>query len=965
MTKKITIPKIPQNLPRELFTPLDKLRQAIIELSAQVDQPIDARTQIKFGTVTEKELEPALLTDVNAVRYYIEPTNGTAIKNSVGTLTIRATKVDGNGTTFLSAGNIKMFKPDGSLAGNGYTWTADAADISDSIVITLKDSVTKVEWDTITLIDVTDGGDAVIGSIVSNNGLSWSRAIDGGAWDPVTTTTDLTCTFYQSGAQIATRVVRVTRAADGTMTAALQSNNGEATTHSVTGSGTTAITIDFTHTASNLSVAESVVTVQGGDSGPPGTNAATLTAYKRFSSEPFGNPGTLTYTFATAAWTPGNGWSATIPAGSDPLYALSATAYGTGATDQVDAGDWSSPTLILQDGNDGADGLNVATAYIYQRTATDVAPTLPSVSATYTFATGAITGLNNGWTDTIPAAGANPFLWVSLATASSSSATDAIGSGEWQAAQHLAEDGQDGAPGAAGINSATLTAYIRSASAPGTNPGTLTYTFATAAWTPGNGWSKTIPAGSDPLYARSATAAANTATDQVDAGDWSGATLILQDGVDGGDGLNVATVYIYQRTATDVAPTLPSATANYTFATGNVTGLNNGWTDTIPAAGSNPFLWVSIATASSTAASDNIGSGEWQAAQHLAEDGAAGTDGNTSHVGSVFLRKATAPTEPVTNDGSYNFTTGVLTPPSIGGGSADNWSITVPAGSNPLYVSTGLFEIVGTSGTDNTVDWTAPAILASDGAPGTNGDDGILHYLTNEAHVVVSNFDGGGYTLINAGGDHKVFDGTTDVTSSAVHKIVGGTDNGSNWTKVQNGLTLQVIEATGAYTLSGTSWASSEETFTIRATYGGIDYDKVYSIAKAKQGNDGGCAVDTLTGISLDDSGIGGTRTVGFRVDNNGNIYTRANNGSGYVSKETWIGACANTSYECNFVSSGSALTTGTANSWLPCSTDQTFELSRSTNGISSRSGTIQIRRTSDDVVVGSASASLRVERSL
>ena len=72
---------------------------------------------------------------------------------------------------------------------------------------------------------------------------------------------------------------------------------------------------------------------------------------------------------------------------------------------------------------------------------------------------------------------------------------------------------------------------------------------------------------------------------------------------------------------------MPSATATYTFATGNITGLNNGWTDEIPSAGTDDFLWVSLATASNTATTDAIASGEWQAAEKLAETGADGTDG--------------------------------------------------------------------------------------------------------------------------------------------------------------------------------------------------------------------------------------------------------------------------------------------------------------------------------------------------
>ena len=121
----------------------------------------------------------------------------------------------------------------------------------------------------------------------------------------------------------------MTRRASGTLTAALEANNGEPTTHVITGSGTETLSVLFAHTASGATVIEAVLTVQGGDSGPT-----------------------------------------------------------------------------------GASGLNVATAFIYQRTATDNAPTLPSVTANYDFATVEITGPNNGWTDNIPAPGTDDLHWM-------------------------------------------------------------------------------------------------------------------------------------------------------------------------------------------------------------------------------------------------------------------------------------------------------------------------------------------------------------------------------------------------------------------------------------------------------------------------------------------------------------------------------------------------------------------------
>lgn len=177
-----------------------------------------------------------------------------------------------------------------------------------------------------------------------------------------------------------------------------------------------------------------------------------------------------------------------------------------------------------------------------------------------------------------------------------------------------------------GSNVSVVYLYKRAATA-GSNPSiSLTYTFATGAIdTPDNGWTKDIPtADGNPLWAITATASASTPTDEILPGDWATAQKLAEDGADGSpgsSGLNVATVYIYQRNAS--TPTLPSTTATYTFSTGGITGLNNGWTGTVPTADGNP-LWVSLATASNTSSTDDILSGEWQSAQKLAEDGADG-----------------------------------------------------------------------------------------------------------------------------------------------------------------------------------------------------------------------------------------------------------------------------------------------------------------------------------------------------
>ena len=102
------------------------------------------------------------------------------------------------------------------------------------------------------------------------------------------------------------------------------------------------------------------------------------------------------------------------------------------------------------DGVPGPPGNNSATVFLYQRTSTNVAPAKPSTDSTYTFVGAALTGHNNGWTQTVPAASGGPYLWVTTASAVSPEASVEIASSAWAAVRLLAQDGEPGPPGPPG-----------------------------------------------------------------------------------------------------------------------------------------------------------------------------------------------------------------------------------------------------------------------------------------------------------------------------------------------------------------------------------------------------------------------------------------------------------------------------------------------------------------------------------
>jgi hypothetical protein len=312
---------------------------------------------------------------------------------------------------------------------------------------------------------------------------------------------------------------------------------------------------------------------------------------------------------------------------------------------------------------------------------------------------------------------------VTTATAFSAGASDTIAAGEWAAAAKLAENGVDGTNGTNGTNglsSAVVYIYQRAASAPTVPSSTATYTFATKSLTGiNNGWSTTIPAGSNPLYVTAATASSSGATDTIATGEWSAPVVLAQNGAGGVAGATGIGLYIYQRAAT--APALPSTTATYTFATASLTGLNNGWVTSVPS-GTNP-LWVSTATALSTGATDSIAPAEWATVSKLAENGTNGTngaDGSSVYTATAYILADAAVSAPT--GGSFNFATATLTPPA-------GWSAAAlsPVAGQLLYTSTFTFTGSPTA-TVAGGTWTAP--VASSPAGVVNPGPTASHFAS-------------------------------------------------------------------------------------------------------------------------------------------------------------------------------------------------------------------------------------------
>ena len=243
--------------------------------------------------------------------------------------------------------------------------------------------------------------------------------------------------------------------------------------------------------------------------------------------------------------------------------------------------------------------------------------------------------------------------------------------------------------GGTGLNSATVFLYRRANSAPPRPQADLTYTFASGRLDLGpasvsghrlvdaditisgshiatlntaevedhlasvTGWTQEIPdSDGRPCWVITATAIATTATDVIEASEWSDVKKLVEDGergaegaagrdgVDGTDGrdgtdgtngtngidgYNNIIVMLYKRSA--AAPSIDfTSDVTYTFSTKTLAPLPTGWTRTPPATGTDP-LYVTAATAMSRTDTDTIACTEWSTPTMVAENGEDGTPG--------------------------------------------------------------------------------------------------------------------------------------------------------------------------------------------------------------------------------------------------------------------------------------------------------------------------------------------------
>ncbi len=185
--------------PSTYFTTPKTFRVGVAESSAP-------STEIAYDTITIAAVRVGQtgLAGVSSQFYFIRPLSGSQIKNSQGTLELQAVWISGSTTFDLKSGSVVFTSASVSTAvlrsGSGVTSGSnavqfnakfDAAAINNSRVIYLYDTGSNTVYDSITLVDTTDG--IAAGSIIADT-LIFRRDPNNNLFTPATAS--VTASFF-------------------------------------------------------------------------------------------------------------------------------------------------------------------------------------------------------------------------------------------------------------------------------------------------------------------------------------------------------------------------------------------------------------------------------------------------------------------------------------------------------------------------------------------------------------------------------------------------------------------------------------------------------------------------------------------------------------------------------------------------------------------------------------------------
>lgn len=509
--------------------------------------------------------------------------------------------------------------------------------------------------------------------------------------------------------------------------------------------------------------------------------------------------GSVVYTFATgnvdvSAVT--NGWTISIPSGTDPLYIVGATATGTDPTDTLLSAQWSTPVILAQNGTSGTSGLNSATIFLFQRSNSATLPGVPSTTTTYTFESGVLSGTLGSWSQTAPDNSLGKYLYVTTATAISVSSTDTILTTEWATVKVLAQNGAMGYTAYLTNETHTLTA---------SSEGTV------AAYTGATGQFKIYLDGVGDISSNFTLSTVSGGNPQGLVIAYTGNTYTVSSGFDA---------------------------AEYTAAI------------TIRATGSGTYVGVTLDKTFTMAKSKAGINGSPAKSMVVTIDRqliSLDSSGLVTPTSQTVNLTATKQNTTATVNWTIKDTSGnVLTPSSYLSNTAGDTTAMTGAQFKSAISLNGAQGVIITATLVDVITITDVSTIMKVQAPvnGTNGTDGaaaLSAYITNEAQSLFAYANGGVVSFAQANGLFKVFSGNTEVTASATTFSAtasgcAGTINTATNTPI-NG------QPKGYYQV--TAMSADTATLTLSCTYLGVTFTKIYTLSKTKAGYEIASALPT------------------------------------------------------------------------------------------------------------------------
>ena len=314
----------------------------------------------------------------------------------------------------------------------------------------------------------------------------------------------------------------------------------------------------------------------------------------------------------------------------------------------------------------------------------------------------------------------------------------------------------------------------------------------------------------------------------------------------GQNGVQSAYPQIYRWTTSSTPPARPTTTSTYTWADGSYTAPTDWYTTSPTNSTPGSFLW-SITVPVTTTATTTTSTLDWTDVNYpIRAIAYNGTNGNNGNNASVLTLASTSQTFTYGQDGSASptsqtitFTANLQNLTGTATFTATNYDVDGNVLGNPTLGGSGNTRTLTIANFDVAAYCVVSATLSGytdqltiirlqDGLNTTSG------YLTNESVTVQASSGGtvpsGGFN--NAGGTFKVYNGTTDVTTSSAFSLVSST-----------GVTISINASTGVYTV--TAMSADQGSATLQAVYGDVTLTKIYSIAKSKAGSS--ASVLTLT----------------------------------------------------------------------------------------------------------------------